>query len=78
MIAVNGASAPRRKSGVMICHDMRMANLFDPGGPRKIKDFAGQSESGRLTAYFGAPRGFCRAPEVRRPDLPGHEPGKSI
>ena len=23
-------------------------------------------------------RGFCRAPQVRRPDLPGHVPGKSI
>ena len=41
------ASAARRKCGVLICHDMCMANLFIPRGPRKFIDFAG--------------RGRCRA-----------------
>ena len=40
------ASAARRKSGVPICHDMRMANLFNLRGPHKITDFVGHA--GRL------------------------------
>ena len=38
---LHGASAPRRKSGVPICPDMRRANLFDLWGPRKIGDLVG-------------------------------------
>ena len=72
------ASAARRKSGVPICHDMRMANLFDSRGPHKIRDFVGRGRCRACpTDEVLYPEGTraCGAVPAKHKKLPLHKGG---
>ena len=78
-VFMGNASAPRRKSGVLIFPDMRRENLFNLRGPRKIGNFVGHERRlcrPEAIKSKGVPTGVPVGNTLSNLYLPRHARGK--